>query len=41
MIEKSIIQVENLSKRYDNNNQILEGIDLDIFESAFTVIMGP
>ena len=41
MIEKSIIQVKNLSKRYDDNNQILEGIDLDIFESAFTVIMGP
>ncbi|MBZ6014265.1 ABC transporter ATP-binding protein [Leuconostoc gelidum subsp. gelidum] len=41
MIEKSIIQVKNLSKRYDDINQILEGIDLDIFESAFTVIMGP
>jgi len=41
MIEKSIIQVKKLSKRYDDNNQILEGIDLDIFEAAFTVIMGP
>ncbi|APE76682.1 ABC transporter ATP-binding protein [Leuconostoc mesenteroides] len=40
MSSKSIITVQRLSKHYDNH-KILENVDIDIFESDFTVIMGP
>lgn len=40
MSSKSIITVQRLSKHYDNH-KILENVDVDIFESDFTVIMGP
>jgi len=40
MSKSNIIKVQQLSKHYENH-KILENIDLDIFESDFTVIMGP
>lgn len=40
MAKSSIIKVQQLSKQYDNH-KILENVDLEIFESDFTVIMGP
>lgn len=40
MPDNSIITVQQLSKHYDNH-KILENVDIEIFESDFTVIMGP
>lgn len=44
MEEKSIIKTNKLCKTFSNNGNmqhILKNIDLDIYESDFTVIMGP
>jgi putative ABC transport system ATP-binding protein len=40
MAETILLKIQNLSKYSDDNNQILEAIDLSIFASTFTVIMG-
>ncbi len=37
---KKIIELKNLSKNFDDN-QVLKGIDLNIYENEFLTLLGP
>ena len=39
--EKAMIQIKNLKKSFVKNQEILKGIDLELFKGSITAIMGP
>ncbi len=39
--ETAMIQIKNLKKSFDKKQEILKGIDLELFKGSITAIMGP